>query len=288
MNFKLNKNIKESNVLVKSFNELAVKTFELSFEKWMNDGYWTDKYIPYIFAQGDRVIANASANIIDTLWQGKARRYVQIGTVMTEIEYRNGGLSRQLIQTITEDWKDSCDAIYLFANDTVLDFYPKLGFQQETEYQCIMEAFPKPGKVRKLNMAKSEDRDKLAKYYSKSNPFSALPMVDNYGLLMFYCSAFMKDCVYYCEDFDAVVVAQKDGENLFCLDVYCDNNNNMTDIVSAIAGEETKRIVLGFTPKDNINCRLIAVEGDDTLFILKSKENIFSKNKLMFPALSHA
>ncbi|GEM_PF-4184024 len=30
-----------------AFDQLAVKTFNLSFESWYQSGYWKDKYIPY-------------------------------------------------------------------------------------------------------------------------------------------------------------------------------------------------------------------------------------------------
>ncbi len=42
---------------------------------------------------------------------------------------------------------------------------------------------------RKLEMSNSEDNFILKKYYERSNPFSAFPMNNNYGLLMFYCSS---------------------------------------------------------------------------------------------------
>ncbi|MCE0064164.1 GNAT family N-acetyltransferase, partial [Klebsiella pneumoniae] len=81
MNYQLVKQVRENNPLRKSFIDLAVKTFDLSFEEWYQQGYWTDAYIPYAFVERNKVIANASANIIDLRWQGEPRRYIQIGTV---------------------------------------------------------------------------------------------------------------------------------------------------------------------------------------------------------------
>lgn len=96
MNYQLVKQVRENNPLRKSFIDLAVKTFDLSFEEWYQQGYWTDAYIPYAFVERNKVIANASANIIDLRWQGEPRRYIQIGTVMTEPDHRNKGLAASL------------------------------------------------------------------------------------------------------------------------------------------------------------------------------------------------
>ncbi|STS80831.1 putative GNAT-family acetyltransferase [Klebsiella pneumoniae] len=152
---------------------------------------------PYAFVERNKVIANASANIIDLRWQGEPRRYIQIGTVMTEPDHRNKGLAGQLIHHILQDWQQEADAFFLFANPTTVDFYPKFGFTRSEEYQYIMPVSPRAGDFRKLDMDSPDDVALLRHYYEKSNPFSPLRVEHNFGLLMFYCSAFMKHFVYY-------------------------------------------------------------------------------------------
>ena len=74
MHYKLVKQLKDDNTLRKSFIDLAIKTFDLSFDAWYQQGYWSESYIPYAFVDKNKVIANASANIIDLVWQGQPRR----------------------------------------------------------------------------------------------------------------------------------------------------------------------------------------------------------------------
>lgn len=281
--------VKDNLSIRQSFNDLAKETFGLSFEKWYQDGYWQDKYIPHVLIHNNKVVANVSVNIIDTSLQGKLKRYIQIGTVMTDSEYRKKGLAHILMDKVLQEWKEKCDAIYLFANDSVLDFYPKFGFIKEVEYQYSKEVAPTIGKIRKLDMTNDIDIKLLKNYYKKSNPFSMLPMLNNYGLLMFYCSSFMKDCIYYLEDIDAVVIVEYDKEATTCFDIYCDENKSMDEILSVIIKEDCKNIVFGFTPNDTSDCIIKTFEEDDrTLFVLESKENIFAKYKLMLPLLSQA
>jgi len=283
------KDIKDDDQIRESFNRLAQETFGLSFEQWYQNGYWGNDYIPYVLLDGDKVVANVSVNIINTRWENQAKLYIQLGTVMTDKEYRGKGLSRWLMEKVLEDWKDKSDAIYLFANDSVLDFYPKFGFEKASEYQYSKAISKKDGNVRKLDMLSAHDRELLLDAYKYSNPFSALPMENNTGLLMFYCTQYMKDNVYYIDEYEAVIIAEYEDEKLICYDIYCPKKCSLDDILCTMARENTREAILGFTPKQVNDFKVIKLEEDNTtLFILKEKENLFRNNMLMFPLLSHA
>lgn len=282
-------NIRENKDVRLSFDKLSQKTFSLSFENWYQNGYWTEKYLPHVLLDGGRVVSNVSVNIIDTVWENKKKKYIQLGTVMTDSEYREQGLSRLLMKKVLEEWKEKCDAMYLFANDTVLDFYPKFGFVKANEYQCQITVSPKQKRARKLDMSRNKDRELLLEKYKKSNPFSALPLVDNTGLLMFYCSQFMKNDVYYVKDYDAVVIAKQNGKELICFDIFCDETADINEVLSIVASYDTTNVILGFSPKSTERFQVTLLQEDDTtLFVLSDKENIFADNRLMFPLLSHA
>ncbi|WP_326513865.1 GNAT family N-acetyltransferase [Clostridium intestinale] len=296
MNYKINgdiykfiNNVRENDKIRNSFNILAQNNFELSFEAWHQNGYWGEDYIPYCLLKYDKVVANVSVNIIKTRWNEEKRIYIQLGTVMTDKEFRNKGLSSFLIKKVLEEWRDKCHAIYLFANDGVLDYYPKFGFQKAKEYQYSKSINKKNGLVRKLNMDKDGDKQLLLDLYKNSTPFSSLPMEGNEGLLMFYCSQFMKENIYYIKEHEAIVVAEYNDEILICYDIFCKGNGSLDEILSIIAEENTKTAILGFTPKVTKDFKINKLhEEDTTLFILKGKENLFSSNRLMFPVLSHA
>lgn len=86
------KNVRNSETLRKSFNELAIETFDLDFEDWYQNGFWRDKYIPYSMVIDGKVAANVSVNRTDMLWNGRRKHLIQLGTVMTKKAYRNRGL----------------------------------------------------------------------------------------------------------------------------------------------------------------------------------------------------
>ena len=118
-----------------AFNALAKKVFGISFEEWYAAGYWNEKYIPYTLFDGEHAVANISVNIMDFEVCGEKERYIQIGTVMTDENYRNQNLSRFLMEKVMEEWGSKCKFVYLYANKSVLGFYPKFGFYQVKEYE---------------------------------------------------------------------------------------------------------------------------------------------------------
>ena len=138
-------------------------------------------------------------------------------------------------------------------------------------------------------MSRAIDRELLKRYYTKSNPYSALTMEDNYELLMFYCSSSMKDCVYFLEDFDAVIIASNKNEILTCYDIFGNGDHALIDMVSKVAELQVRTVVFGFTPAKHAAFHSqILKEEDTTLYILKEKDNWFENNQMMFPSLSHA
>ena len=272
-----------------SFNELAFKTFGLSFETWYQNGYWSDRYIPHALLDGETVVANISVNLIDFVWQKQNKRYIQLGTVMTDRQYRNKGLVRWLMNKVLEQWKNQCGAMFLYANDSVLDLYPKFGFLKAEEHQFELPVHKYLSRTRLLDMSNSQDRDLLLSLYNASNPFSALTVINNPGLLMFYCTQFLRDNIYYIEDCNAIVIAQPNGTNMLCYDVFCSGSNDLEEILCIAAQEQTDTVQLGFTPIQKYQQNIKHYhEENATLFMLKDKDNIFSNNQLMFPLLSHA
>lgn len=273
-----------------SFNEQAKKIFGIDFEGWYQNCFWGEDYIPYVLMDGDTVVSNISVNIVHTNCRNEERLFIQLGTIMTDERYRNQGLSRWLMEKILEEWKEKCDAFYLYANDRVLDFYPKFGFVKEREYQASEMVTPMEAEIRKLDMTSGEDRKLLHAKYALSNPFSDLTMENNNGLLMFYCSQFMKENVYYIPQYDLAVVAEYDADKLICYDVFGNINVTLQEILAVMAREDTRVSIIGFTPKDKdaFTFKEVNVE-DSTLFWWSEKENIFSNDaRIMFPLLSHA
>ena len=173
------KHFQDNKMLRHRLDLLSQKTFGgLTFENWYHHGFWTDKCIPYALFDGDNTVANIFACIFDLIIQGEKKRYIQLGTVMTEFEYRNNGLSRFLMEKVLEDWQNSCDTIFLLANDSVVNYYPKFGFIKESEYHYSMPISHKSRNVRKLDINNNDDFKIILDKCKQPNPFSFFQMID--------------------------------------------------------------------------------------------------------------
>ncbi len=277
-------------ILWYQMNELAKQTFCLDFTEWYEDGYCTECYIPYTLFHNGRAVANVSVNQMDFQEPSGMKRYIQLGTVMTAEDFRGRGLSRFLMEKVLQEWKTGCESLYLFANENARDFYPKFGFAPADEYQfsCPLAGRGRPGEWRRLDMALQKDRNLLLDKYNKvANPFSRLSLRHNPGLLMFYALGPMRGHFWHSARLDAVAVAEQEENILFCYDIFCRKENLLSEMLSGLAKEGTEKIVLGFTPIDTDGFVYEkAAEGE--LLILTGKENLFRKEKLCFPELSHA
>lgn len=280
---------KEDKHLRHSFNELTQKVYSFDFEQWYQDGYWNDKCIPHSLLFENTVVANTSVSMIEFDLFGQKRKYLQLGTVMTAPEFRSMGLSRFLVDKIMMQWKDRCDLIYLFANDSVLPFYPKFGFEKVLEYQLSKEI--KNGiptfSAQKVDMDDSRNRQALIKKIKQAKSFSAFEMTNDNGLIMCHLTFFMKNDVYYLPEHDTYVIAVFDGDVICLQGVFCADEIELTEIIPCIMTKEAKKIILGFTPKcENGFEKNVLVEEDTTLFVWGDDADRLRESKVMFPLIS--
>lgn len=289
MNYQLCTNVKDCKIKRESFFELAKLVFGIDFAPWYAEGYWTEQYKPYTLFDGDRAVANVSVNQMRLNYQGKERNYIQLGTVMTHPDYRGQGLSGFLLTKVLEEYREACDSIYLFANHKVLDYYPKFGFEAAPQYNHSFSVQCGRSTTKKLNLQNPTHKELFFGYLNKKQPHTAFPMLGNRELLMFTCMELHKEHIFFLEEEQAIAIAEQNGDTLHCMAIYGGEGYPLSQILSALADEATRKVTLGFTPLDSVGSMVrIIADNKDQLFFLGGKENLFYVNQLLFPVLSHA
>ncbi len=140
-----------------------------------------------------------------------------------------------------------------------------------------------------MSMDNKGDREFVYNMACNTISLSRLSMKNNASLIMFYCTSFMKDNIYYLEDYDTVAICDFDEDILYVQDVFAKKEVNLDNIINIMMKYETKKVILGFTPNNSSSYEKILVNEDDTtLFIKMGKDNPFKTRDLMFPVLSHA
>lgn len=289
--YQLTKSIKENQELFASFNQLAEETFEISFKKWKTLNYWQASYIPYALVNQGEVIANASITKGELVVNEKRLQVIQIGTVMTKKAYRSQGLSKQLLEKIIADYYDQVDMIYLFANETVLDFYPKFGFKRVDEVSVVIptkQLIEKESGIVKCQFESVKEKlEKQAR--SRNNDYLDTYMVDNYSLTMFYFSTVFSEMIYYLAALDCFVTYEIDGNELHLFDILSTKKISMKEVLCYLPVKEVGNIICHFHVKEESDLMMTIQReplDDDALFVLGKRAEELEEIKC--PLFSHA
>ena len=287
MSMQIEKNYRDNKALRASFNRLSEKTFGLNFENWYQNGFWKNNYIPYSVVVDGEVVSNVSVNACNMNYNGKVVRLIQLGTIMTDSDHRGKGYSRALMEEVLRDYEGKVDGIYLFANDSVLDFYPKFGFKVAKEYQYSKNVtVTGESKVVQVPMKDKNDWDKMVEILSTRDQNAQIYMVGNTGLYMFYLSQFMTENVFYIAGSDTYAIAELEDDTLVLHAIIGDAS--VDDVVLAF-GSQVKRAILCFTPKDTAGFEKDELhEEDTTLFVQGSFFEETAGDEYMLQAITHA
>lgn len=298
-------NVRDNDILRENFNQLTRETFVFDFNDWYQRGFWKDRYIPHVLLDGDTVIANVSVNELDFMMNGQMKHLIQLGTVMTNSNYRMQGLGKFIMDKVLEEYQGKVDGIYLFGNDSVLNYYPKFGFKKYEQFQyyksmsALTEKAAKRNEIaqdlsrlRQVDMSKPQEFKKVLYTIQNNVSDDQVLMVNNAELDMFYLSGPMQEMVYEIKSEGAYVVLEKTEDTLSVAQIFSDHQIDSARILDLICEEyagQVKEISLGFTPAktEGWECRKVYVE-DSTFWGIGDVMQQFEDNHMMFPVLSHA
>jgi predicted N-acetyltransferase YhbS len=284
---KLVSHYRENETLRNSFMLLAADIFGLDFKSWHGQGYWGERYIPYSYADGDRIVANVSVNELDLIIEGKSYKALQIGTVMTHPAYRNQGLSGSLMNHVLDVYEGKYDFMYLFANASVLDFYPKFGFEEVEEYQYSTKI--PSGQVRS-NLRKLELTDDLN--FIENTVYGRVPVSKTFstanspGIMMYHILNVFTEHIYYHEDEEAIIIFTKENDTVQLYDIISTEPVKIKNILADFGGADC--VDFHFTPgNSDLQYQRVPFKRDGALFV-KSRGGLEYPGFVKHPALSEA
>ncbi|MBO5199253.1 MAG: GNAT family N-acetyltransferase [Lachnospiraceae bacterium] len=298
-NYKYSVTVKNNDLLRASFNELTRQTFGFDFVDWYESGHWGEMYIPHSVVDGEKVVSNVSVNLMQFDMGGVKKNYIQLGTVMTDTEYREQGWNRRIMERILKEYEGKADGIYLFGNDSVLNYYPRFGFRPSKEYEYYMPwnygENIVPYVIEKVDMSQEEQSERLydvIRNYSGDpavrNQNDAMCMSDNLGLYQFWMAAGFGESIYYLPETGTYASADAEEGVLRLHQIFGKARVDIARLAKAF-GEAVKEVVLEYTPVHKAEFLVREHREDDcTLFLLGEDLERIEKEKLRFPVLSHA
>ena len=287
--YQLVSDFRDNDEIREQFFELPKTMFCVDFKPWYEAGLWTEKYNPYCIMDEGKLVSNVSMYHQDFVIDGKVKHLIQLGGVCTYEAYRNRGLSRYIMEEIIEEYKDQCDSLYLMANDTVLDFYPRFGFEASKEYQYVTMAKGSSDNyhARKLDPKNSEDLKLVETKVGCASQEIELQTVNQTELVLFYwfiCNA----CeLRYIEELDTIVNVEYGDGQLVIDNIYGDAA--IEEVINALVSKEPIKVILGFKPKNAEKYEVEEYYEDGTTLFIHNKafKEEFDSKKLKFVAISH-
>lgn len=180
----------------------------------------------------------------------------------------------------------------MFANQTVLDFYPKFGFHATDEVQYILDYshhLSNPSEMKKLDALNPVD---LTFIYNLAKNRKVIS--DIFGtssseeLLMFYCTMVFSQDLYHLENENALVIFQLDGDRLHLYDVISHERINIQTVLSTIVPPEVKKVVFHFHPNEQeLPFEKQLYKTNNVLFI-KNLTNVPFPNEFKHPLTAKA
>ena len=258
----------------------------VNFFDWYQQGYWSDQYIPVSIIEDNKIISNVSVARMKILINGEYLSGIQIGAVGTLPEYRNRGLSKSLMDYVLKKYDDLCDIFFLFANDTVLDFYPKFGFNRY--HEVIFKAFSENPlskySARKLKLLNDSDLSIIKKMISErqilTTRFGAAgyDFITHWHLLnVFY------DNLYFLEDEEIIFICDEENNQLHIWDVIYTRPINLSSVIPMIIRNKRLESVLYYFPPDQLSFEYDEVIPDINSYLFVKGKFYLKNGNIKFP-----
>lgn len=257
-----------------------LKNIFLDFQFWYDLNLWDDNYESYAIVEQDEIVSNICVFKTQLIFNHKQYLALSLGAVATKKECRGKGYSKTLMDHIISKYNNI--PMYLSANESVVDFYPKFGFTRTYEklpiYECEINNQIEPKKLQ-------YDNAKVWEYIYKRKNFSQkLDCLNTFSVNMFHiCLGYLKDCIYEIPEIDTMIIAENKGSTLKLIGVFSLKNVSFSELLKHLPFRNIKKIEFGFTPYwSDINYTMQEYETDP-LYVRNVNCNL---GDFKFPELS--
>jgi len=245
---KIEENIVFNNSNDKNYQILLnnlLKNIFFDFQFWFDLNLWDDNYESYAYINNDEIVSNISVFKTDLVFNQKKYLALSIGSVATKKEFRGKGYSGILMNHILDEYEGI--PMYLSANDSVVDFYPKFGFKRVYEklpvYKCEVNNNIKPQKI-------NYDSKKVWNYiYNRINYSQKLDCLNTSSINIFHIYlGYLKDYIYEIPELNTMIIAIKKESTLKFVGIFSLENISFFELIDYLPFKNINKIEFGFMP----------------------------------------
>ncbi len=248
------------------FDALIQDTFGFSFAPWFAAGLWDERYESFSIIEDGVMLANLCLFRCQLRFGERPVTAYQLGAVATRKEHRGKGLSRRLVAHIDQRYPDA--PMFLFANPSVLDFYPRFGFRRVYEScpSAVLTVHNPDAPAHRLAPG-----DPLVwRYLTNNRPASRalhaanLETVEFFHLLLEY-----SEDIYHMPELDVLVVAAAQAGELFLPYLNKPEGVSFAEVAARLPFTHIHAVRFGFMPdRLDLPCAWTRLEsGDEAMFV---------------------
>jgi predicted N-acetyltransferase YhbS len=240
------------------------------FRSWYARGGWTAEYEAHAVADAGEIVASVSVTRMRVLVGGREVRGAQLGAVGSVPEMRGRGLMRPLLEAVLARLDAEVDLVLLYANERVVDFYPRFGFRRvrEWEFELDRPLEPAPAPAPSVDLDDAAQRAAWLAACARS-----LPPTERFGMRDYGAVALWHACNFYARDVrvlreeEAYAVAVQRGDTLHLLDLAAPRRFDLLRVLPRLVQENVSRIRFGFCPERWCPEARAAGPSDELLFV---------------------
>ena len=222
-----------------------------TFSAWGARGGWVDGYDVFAIVVDDQVVSTVGRQSMRYVINGKERSGYQLGAVATHADQRNRGLARLLMNKVLGELDAPDQPVILFANSSVLDFYPRFGFRRlaQSSFIAHVDVQPAGTLAPSLDLASSTDRAWLAEHCARAGVTGQGFTARNYYPTMLFHLTRQPRIVFRLNSFEALVIVQQQGDRLLIEDLLATRPFSLKDALRYICAQPVRTLEFGFRPE---------------------------------------
>jgi len=260
-----------------------------TFSPWGARGGWVDGYDVFAMVFDDQIVGTVGWQSMRYVINGKERSGYQLGAVATRADHRNRGLARLLMNKVLGELDAPDQPVILFANSSVLDFYPRFGFRRLAQSSFIghIDVHPTGTLAPRLDLAKSTERAWLADHCARASAVGlGFTARDYYPTILFHLTR-QPRIAFRLDPFGAVMIVQQHGDRLLIEDLLATRPFSLKDALPYVCSQPVHTLEFSFHPEawwPNAESQALD-DGGSPLFARGAVVEV--EEPIRFPDLAH-
>ncbi|MCY1664961.1 GNAT family N-acetyltransferase [Rhizobium sp. SL86] len=240
---------------VRFFSHLEVVFGIGNFAGWERVGGWGGRYEVLALTEGQDICATIGVTMLEgRLGEAASLPIRQLGAVATRPEDRGRGLARRLLNHVLAEADSEGTPVLLFANPSVVDFYPRFGFRRLIPDRLFLDLAPggelKGSLGRRLDPEAPEDRAVLTRWCERARVHGGVLSARPDACILLWHLMNTQVRAHLVPEGNGLAFVEATSDGVMLCDWLTADGRPDLDLLQPFAAPHGGRIEMGFVPHD--------------------------------------